>query len=170
MTTFTADSLALALRDNPDLLRANADATLTNPPVRRTPENAQPGTWSRPQSFFVPGTLPGLNEIISAAKVGGRGKAYSDMKRKSGQMVKDVIQWASLKPAGRVSITCTWQEPSRRRDPDNIFAGVKFILDALVDSGILAGDGWQQVADIRHKLVLDKDHPGVWVEIVEAQP
>lgn len=38
-----------------------------------------------------------------------------------------------------------WVEPGKRRDPDNIRAGVKFILDALVAEGALPGDGWRHV-------------------------
>ena len=150
----TPEQLAAKLASNPDLRQANA----------------APAPLGRSQSFFVPGPLPGLNEIIAAAKVGGRGKAYSDMKRTAGDVVKTSIIWLNMHRMGRVSVTCTWSEPNRRRDPDNIFAGVKFILDGLVDSGILAGDGWRHIAGIQHKLTIDKDHPGVWVELQEAQP
>ena len=47
-------------------------------------------------------------------------------------------------------ITITWMETDRRRDPDNISSGIKFILDAFVHAGIIENDGWKQVKSIKH--------------------
>lgn len=65
-----------------------------------------------------------------------------------------------------VKIKCTWFESNIRRDPDNIFAGVKFILDGLVKSGVLENDGQKWIKGIDHELgPVSKSRPGVLVEL-----
>lgn len=49
----------------------------------------------------------------------------------------------------RVSIHFHWIEKTRRRDPDNIAFGKKFILDALVTSGKLENDNQDYVVGFR---------------------
>lgn len=44
-----------------------------------------------------------------------------------------------------------WTTPDRRKDSDNIFFGVKFILDALIKAGKLKGDGYRYIRNISHK-------------------
>ena len=121
------------------------------------------------QSFFVPGVLPGLNEIISAAKVRrGKWSAYLKMKQQYGQDLYFTIKKADLKPMPRAFIHFEWCEKNQRRDPDNVSAGGrKFILDALVNSGVLKGDGWEQIAGFHERFIVDKFNPGVNVTLEE---
>jgi len=58
-----------------------------------------------------------------------------------------------------------WIEPNRRRDKGNIRGGEKFVSDALVEAGILAGDGWKYVAYIVDRFDVDKTRPRVEVSI-----
>lgn len=99
-------------------------------------------------TLWVPGPLPGMNELIAAAKgAGGRGAGYSRLKRQWLDVVFCLAKAAKL-PAfpGRVVITWEWLEKDKRRDPDNIAAGGrKLILDGLVAAGVLKGDGWKYV-------------------------
>jgi len=98
--------------------------------------------------LWVDGPLPGLNEIIDAAKgSGGKGMAYAKMKRAWTDTV-----WALAKQArlprfpGKVSMYFEWLERDKRRDPDNIAAGGrKPICDGLVAAGVIRGDGWKFV-------------------------
>lgn len=107
--------------------------------------------------LWIPGPLPGLNEMIAAAKgAGGRGIAYSRMKRQWTDTV-----WALAKSNGlpsfqrTVSFVFEWREASRRRDPDNVAAaGRKLILDGLVKAGVLPGDGWNSVVAWTDKFTL----------------
>ena len=122
------------------------------------------------QSFFIPTTLPTLNEIIAAAKSGqGKGNAYSRMKKS----VTDAVCWcakeAKLQPMDQVTILCYWKEKTKRKDPDNLVAAKKFILDGLVKAGILPDDGWAHVLGFADKWVVDAKNPGVYVELYERQ-
>ena len=119
------------------------------------------------QSFFIDGKLPGLNEIIAASKVRrGKWSQYLDMKESYGGYVQMVIKQAKLKPMQKAAITCTWVEPNRRRDLDNVRVGFKFIGDALVSCGVLPNDGQAHVTHLEDFYTVDKVKPGVMVELV----
>ncbi len=98
--------------------------------------------------FFVPGPLPGLNELIDAAKSGrGKGNAYSRLKRSWTDTVILMARAAQLPKCQRARFSFRWQERNRKRDPDNVAAGGrKLVLDGLVKAGVLPGDGWEHVA------------------------
>lgn len=106
-------------------------------------------TWAgTTATLWVPGPLPGLNELIAAAKgAGGTGRAYSQLKRQWTDTVWALARSAKLHKPGPVESAVTigfeWVERDRRRDPDNVAAGGrKLVLDGLVKAGVLAGDGW----------------------------
>ena len=123
------------------------------------------------QRFFVPGPLPGLNELIAAAKgAGGTGRAYSALKRTWTEAIWAYAKKARLqRMAGRVYFRFEWRENNRRRDPDNISsAGRKLVLDGLVKAGVIAGDGWAVVAGWEDRFVAFALNPGVHVILVDA--
>jgi len=121
---------------------------------------------------FVPGPLPGMNEIIAAAKSGrGKGNAYSRMKKQWGETVWALAKSARLpKCEGPVSVLFCWREKDRRRDIDNVAAAAKFILDGLVKAGVIANDNQQTVFSIEHRFTVDKRKPGVLVIVGPACP
>jgi len=119
------------------------------------------------QSVFLPGPLPGLNEIIDARRAQrGRWNAYTTMKRRWQTQCVRIIQAAGLIPMARCTILFTWREPNRKRDPDNVVMGKKFVLDALQQAGILPNDGWRHIAAFRDRWEVDRDAPGVLVELI----
>lgn len=91
------------------------------------------------QYFEIPFRLPGLNEVIAANRRNPH--AGAKLKHDTDDSIMRVICAARLKP---VHLPCIvhmfFLEPNRRRDVDNIESAKKFILDALVKSGILQGD------------------------------
>lgn len=99
------------------------------------------------QQFWIPGRLPGMNEIIEASKgAGGRGAKYSAMKKKLTNDIALMAKAARLRPVPRAYLRFIWREPTKQRDPDNICCARKFILDGLVVAGVLSNDGWDQIA------------------------
>jgi len=121
------------------------------------------------QSFFIPFTLPTLNEIIAAAKSGhGKGNSYARMKQSVTMDIYWCIKEAGLKPMTKATILFYWKEKNKRKNPDNIAAGKKFVLDALVNAGILSNDGWGQVIGVADKWAVDTKNPGVYVELYET--
>lgn len=122
------------------------------------------------QSFFVPGPLPGLNEVIAAAKSGhGRGNGYARLKQSWTDAVWALALSAKLQPCdGPASVCFEWRERDRRRDPDNVAGARKFLLDGLVKAGVLADDGWDEVEMWIDRFQVDKAKPGVLVTITTA--
>lgn len=126
--------------------------------------------------FFIPGPLPGLNEILKAAHQliphlsRGRRKvfAYTQLKSKWTIHICRIFLSKNIQPVKSVSIEFIWIEPNRKRDLDNIAVGKKFILDAMVKSGIIENDGWKQILKMTDKFAVSKENPGVIVKIEDA--
>ena len=120
------------------------------------------------QAFTILANFPGLNEIIKMAKA--HPMAYSALKKRWGEVVTVAIKQAKLKPMkGPVQIHINWVEKTRRRDPDNIRAGSKFILDALVKSKVLPGDNLKTVWGISDSFLVDKDNWRVDVLVTDME-
>lgn len=116
--------------------------------------------------FFIPFTLPSLNEVIEA----NRKNKYSGakLKREIQDGIDMVIMASNLSPVDYpVVIELAWQEPNNKRDVDNIQSSKKFILDALVEMKILPNDTRRWVTQVHDTVITDKEHPGVMVEICE---
>lgn len=127
-----------------------------------------------PLKFWVPGQLPGMNEIVDAAKGnGGKGYGYAKMKKSWTEKVALHALAAHLPKdkLKRVRLHMNWFEPmhanGNSRDPDNIEAGQKFIWDGLVAARILPNDKRANNAGSTHVHSLGPV-PGVEVIITEA--
>ncbi len=119
------------------------------------------------QVLIIPGRLPGLTEIIVAAKSGrGRFNAYGRMKREEADRIGLHILAQRIRPVRRARISFRWVEPNAKRDPDNIRAGAKFILDALVERGILPNDTQAHVAALGDEYGIDRHNPRIEVRII----
>lgn len=85
----------------------------------------------------IPFRLPGLNEYIAVCRANRF--AGAEFKRKWHRNIFPYL--SSLQRAQNVvRIHFTWYEPNHRRDVDNVAFGKKFILDAMVERGILKDD------------------------------
>ena len=127
-----------------------------------------------------PAPLDGLNELLKAERADWR--AGNSLKRANGLNAQASCLYAMRAsgwkcPEGRCRVTLTFVEPHRRRDPDNVFGGAKFILDGIIrprgGTGFGAGairDDSQKYIDLRFgEILVDKRHPGCWVRIEEEQ-
>ena len=117
------------------------------------------------RTLTIPGRLPGLNDIIDAARRSRYESAA--MKKEKTELVVWCAKAARLPRMERVDLVITWHEPNRKRDKDNIMAGQKFIWDGLVEARVLPNDGWNQIGNITHRFGVDKVNPRVEVEITE---
>ena len=111
----------------------------------------------------IPGRLPGLNEIIAAAK--SHYAKYSNEKKEYTEEVAWLAKHARLPKFEKAYLVITWFEPDRRRDPDNIMAGQKFIMDGLVQAGVIPDDSQKYIAGIVHRFRVDRKNPRIEVEI-----
>lgn len=119
--------------------------------------------------LWIPGPLPGMNEILDAAGgSGGRKRGYSSMKKAWTLAVKQHAQAARLPPFARAYFSFRWHERTRKRNPDNIAAAHKFILDGLVAAKVLGNDGWGEIAGWADTFQVS-DRPGVEVVISAAE-
>jgi Holliday junction resolvase RusA-like endonuclease len=116
--------------------------------------------------FSIPGEFPGLNEIIDAAK--SHFGVYATMK----ETYTDAVHWM-VKQAPKltrpVEATITWYAKDKRRDPDNVMAGQKFIFDGLVKAGVIPNDTWRYIKGITHRFEIDRKNPRVEVRVEEVE-
>jgi hypothetical protein len=132
----------------------------------------EPRRWR----FWVNGPLPGLNEIIAAAKgCGGQGLAYSRMKEQWTGTIYFAARAALVPRLARVRLRLDWVHVDKRHDPDNQEAGQKFVWDGLkgppaqckAGTSVLANDGWDQNAGTEHHHEVGP-RAGVWVTVEEV--
>jgi len=64
-----------------------------------------------------------------------------------------------------VRIEFAWFEKNARRDPDNIRAGSKFLLDALVKLAIIPDDSQKWVHEISDEFHVDKKYPRIEIRV-----
>lgn len=123
------------------------------------------------QRLWIPGRIPGLNEIIEASVASGpvdaRGKRSSSYRRDKKALTATIdilVGWQKVKPMAAGYFTYLFCEPNRRRDPSNFVAGgVKVIEDALRKAGVIPGDGWNVVRGYAPYWICDPTSPGVAV-------
>lgn len=118
--------------------------------------------------IVIRGTLPGLNDYISAERT-NRYKAAA-MKKQCESIVMHAVRslgkWRAERP---VYMVYHWYEPTRRRDKDNISSfGRKVIQDALVKAKVLHNDGWRDIVGFEDKFEVDGSKPRIVVEILEV--
>lgn len=120
------------------------------------------------QRFEVPGKLPSLNDYVGAC----RANPYKGAKAKKDaqEAVAWAIRAARLKPMRPpVTVSFTWVEPDMRRDKDNISSAKKYVLDALVETGVIPDDNWKCIAgNLPDSYKVNKANPRVIVELEEV--
>ncbi len=96
--------------------------------------------------------LPAGNKILAAKRVVarevgqlGRTDRYARLKQLVQRDVALLFRSAGVVPLERADFGWCWWTSFVRVDPDNLVIVRKFILDALVEAGILADDGWSDV-------------------------
>ena len=121
-------------------------------------------------TFTIQGRLVGMNEIIGAA----RNNRFSSASQKKSQMqiVTDAIiadeVFRKLRFEKKVNIYVSFIEKSSRRDIDNITSANKFILDSIVNYGILIDDSQKYVTKIVSEVFVDKENPRIEVRLEEV--
>ena len=112
----------------------------------------------------IPIELPDQNQIIKMTNVRGRYSAYSRHKKvlteQIGYIARRVTDGVVKYP---VECAIRWFCPNRRKDPDNIAGGKKFILDALTSVDIIENDGWKQIAGFEDSFEIGE--PGALIEL-----
>jgi Holliday junction resolvase RusA-like endonuclease len=123
----------------------------------------------RSVTLHLPYNLPSRNESEALARNNKYGAA--NVKRQWTNAVARAargqlgIAWV---PMDRFEVEVLFKQPDKRKDPDNIIGGLKYLLDGLTDGGAIKGDRWSNVKAIRTSWKVDKQAPGVVVQLVEV--
>lgn len=118
------------------------------------------------EKFIIQGELPSMNEIIAISK-----KHWGDYARKKREITQNIsllIKSQVKKKYEKVDLSFTWYCKNKRKDKDNIIAGQKFIIDALVEAEIIKNDGWNEIGNIFHFFEVDAKNPRIEVIIKEV--
>ena len=121
------------------------------------------------QTVIVEGRFPGQNELVAMNRNGwhrgaGLKKDYTEWGR---------VYFSNALRSGCVPITeeadldIIWYEKDRRRDHDNILAGLKFILDGAVAAGFLPDDSQKYIGTIHSEIRVDKNNQRVEITFIE---
>jgi len=118
------------------------------------------------QQFTILGSLPGMSEIIDAAKI--HWSNYSKMKEKYTNIVIENI-WESINSPlikyDEIDVDIFWIEPNYKRDYDNIMGGQKFIFDGIRTAGIISDDSQKHIGSITNHFDTDKINPRIIVTV-----
>ena len=116
-------------------------------------------------TLIIKERLIGLNEYINACR---RNRYFSNELKQATEAkitayIKEQLDGVHIHEPVRLSFR--WYEENRKRDIDNIAMAKKFILDALVKSGVLVDDGMRWVKGFTDEFFLDREFPRVEVDI-----
>lgn len=119
------------------------------------------------QMFTVKQKLPSLNDYIHALNI-NRYKG-AQIKRDVQDVIIAAIREKQLQPVQNypVFVEFQWHEKTRRRDLDNIASAKKYILDALQEAGVMAGDGQKQIKGFSDTFYVPDTWDGVTVGIFD---
>ncbi len=116
--------------------------------------------------LIIPGEFPTMNEIINKSKT--HWTKYREMKQSYDDTVAFYADKQEIPFFESAKLKITYYRKNRRVDPDNISASKKFILDGLVQAGILPEDGWDEIKGFEESWKVDKENPRVEVEFEEG--
>lgn len=106
------------------------------------------------QKIVIKSKLPTLNEIIAIAK--RNPFAYAKMKKDYTNLVRySSLKLKPIKTPAKFIIKYFLK--NKRKDPDNIAVGKKFIFDGLIKAGKIKNDGWQEIAGWEEYFFVDKN-------------
>lgn len=117
----------------------------------------------------IVGRFPSLNDYISAERRNRH--IAAKMKRDETERVKEAALAAGIPTfSNPVTVSFKWIEPNTRRDVDNVAFAKKFILDGLVNAGVLPSDSRKHVTGLKDDFSeVDKNNPRVVVTIEEVE-
>ncbi len=121
-------------------------------------------------TFVMTGRLEGLNEALKIPRF-----RFTQAKRRRASK-RHIAEWILYKQVPKfttpVRIHFLWVEKDRRRDYDNIRAGSKLILDALVKLERIVNDSQAWLLPPTDSFEVDKTNPRIEVTIssVDSDP
>lgn len=89
------------------------------------------------------------------------------IKKEETEKVCWICKSHGLKLMGKpVRIVFTWYLKNKRKDPDNICFSKKFIMDGMVQAGVLIDDAREYITEF-HDLFKESEYDQVVIELIE---
>lgn len=110
------------------------------------------------QKFVINEKLPTINDIIkktNRSRYGGA-KLKSDTDTIIRNYIYESLDAGRIKKVKKPVVILIDYYEGKRRDVDNIQSSQKFILDSLVESGVLVDDSQKYVKQIYHRIFNSK--------------
>lgn len=120
--------------------------------------------------LVIEGELTALNEFINAE----RRNRYIAAKIKKGETeyCQDVVEKSELKLQETdfpCALIITWYVKNKRKDADNVAFAKKFILDGLVEAGVLPNDNRKYVQGFTDIVKEDKERQRIEITFVPIE-
>lgn len=121
--------------------------------------------------FMIIGKMPSLNEVIGKTRLNRF--AGASMKKKLQQDIKtQLLHQMALKGITKplekaCDIKFTFYETNKKRDKDNLISSQKFLLDSMVEVGLLKNDGWKWINNLAYDFKIDNEYK-VFIELKES--
>ena len=116
--------------------------------------------------LFIKNELLTLNEYINIER-GNKFKAAKVKKINTMVCKAAARRLTNINPYALYDVKVTWNVTNKKKDPDNIFFGVKFILDGLVNAGVIKNDGRKNIRHISHE-IYDSKMYFIIVELIKV--
>lgn len=116
--------------------------------------------------MVIEGRMPSLNDYVRAVNA-NRFKGNA-MKQECTSLAAWAAKAARMPRFARpVTVRFTWVEGNRRRDIDNVAFAKKFVLDGLVQAGVIGNDTPQYVTGFEDRFAYDGRHPRIIMEVTD---
>ena len=120
------------------------------------------------QEITIPGELPNLNAALAGAK--RHWSSYAQIKKQQTNKVAWIARGQLTPVTPPVDLVFSWVTKNRRVDPDNISHGAKYLIDGLVNAGILPDDGRKVIRSLTHLFPPpDPRAPRVDIQLIEIK-
>jgi hypothetical protein len=124
--------------------------------------------WFENASFYIDYVLPDLNTYINTERTNRYAAAKMKKDATNAVAFRCIHLFNTIDPKDQYDLEIYWTMPTNKKDSDNVFFGVKFILDGIVESKVLAGDGRKYIRHISNLIQTEKDKYSVYVTINKA--
>ncbi|MGG5359374.1 RusA family crossover junction endodeoxyribonuclease [Enterococcus sp. DIV0240a] len=114
------------------------------------------------------GELTDLNKFINSQRTNRY--VGAKLKKQNTEKCRDAFLLAKatgFKVPIPFDLQITWYCKNKRKDKDNTSFGIKFILDGMIEAGIIQNDGWGEVNGFEHRFEVDKENPRIEIEVKE---
>jgi len=116
--------------------------------------------------IVIPDSFPTLNEYVNAERT----NRYIGAKIKKEETERVRLHCLRAKKLDKpVFIYFFWHVKNARKDPDNIAFAKKFILDGLVQAGVIKDDTQKYIVGFQDEFFIDKNER-VEIELEEMEP